>query len=85
MNSCTEMFNKKVYRTPSLTRYGSLTEMTAANSSKQSTKDAGRDPLKRPVKLEIGSFFAPANVAPPRDLPTQLVRSVCHQSSFTEL
>jgi hypothetical protein len=41
MNSCTEMPNKKVYRTPSLTRYGSLTEMTAANSNKQSNKDGG--------------------------------------------
>ncbi len=41
MNSCTEMPNKKVYRTPSLTRYGSLTEMTAANQNMQSNKDGG--------------------------------------------
>jgi hypothetical protein len=30
MNSPTELPNKKVYRTPSLIRYGSLTEMTTA-------------------------------------------------------
>jgi hypothetical protein len=41
MNPHTEMPNKKVYRPPNLTRYGSLTEITAANSNKQSTKDGG--------------------------------------------
>jgi hypothetical protein len=42
MNPCTEMPNKKVYRTPTLTRYGSLTEMTAATSNKpMSNLDGG--------------------------------------------
>ncbi len=41
MNSCTEMPNKKVYRTPSLTRYGSLTEMTATNRNMPSNGDGG--------------------------------------------
>lgn len=39
MNSYTEMPNKKIYRAPKFTTYGSLTEMTAANSNKASTKD----------------------------------------------
>jgi hypothetical protein len=41
MNSYTEMPNKKIYRPPNLSRYGSLTEITAANSNKQSSKDGG--------------------------------------------
>jgi hypothetical protein len=41
MNSYTEMPNKKIYRTPKFTTYGSLTEMTAASSNKQSTRDGG--------------------------------------------
>jgi len=32
MNSPTELPNKKIYRAPSLIRYGSLTEMTTALS-----------------------------------------------------
>jgi hypothetical protein len=40
------------------------------------TKTAGRATVQRPLRSEIGGFFAPANVASPRDLPTQLVRSV---------
>jgi hypothetical protein len=41
MNSYTEKPNKTIYRAPKLTRYGSLTEMTAANSNKQSSADGG--------------------------------------------
>ncbi len=33
MNSSAELPDKKVYRTPSLIRYGSLTEMTASTGT----------------------------------------------------
>jgi hypothetical protein len=41
MESSINSAKKKNYQVPTLIRYGSLTEMTAGNSNKQSTKDGG--------------------------------------------
>jgi hypothetical protein len=38
---------KKLYQEPTLLRYGSLTEMTTANSNKQSTKDNGSGSMQK--------------------------------------
>jgi hypothetical protein len=40
MSSYAELPNKKIYRTPTLTKYGNLLEMTKANATKTGTKDA---------------------------------------------
>jgi hypothetical protein len=45
MNSHTELANKKVYQTPTLTRYGNLAEMTKANTMAGS-KDGGASSSK---------------------------------------
>jgi hypothetical protein len=39
MSSYTEMPNKKIYRTPTLIRYGNLLEMTKANKPGSGVKD----------------------------------------------
>jgi hypothetical protein len=40
MSSCAELPNKKIYRTPTLTKYGDLLEMTKSNTM-AGTKDGG--------------------------------------------
>ncbi len=47
MESSLNLAKKKNYQVPTLIRYGSLTEMTAANSNKQSTKDSGTGKLQK--------------------------------------
>jgi hypothetical protein len=39
MSSYAELPNKKIYRTPTLTKYGNLLEMTKANTNMGATKD----------------------------------------------
>jgi hypothetical protein len=47
MESSVNSAKKKNYQVPTLIRYGSLTEMTAANSNKQSTKDNGSGNMQK--------------------------------------
>jgi hypothetical protein len=39
MSSYAELPNKKIYRMPTLTKYGNLLEMTKANSTMTGSKD----------------------------------------------
>jgi hypothetical protein len=39
MSSYAELPNKKIYRTPTLTKYGNLLEMTKANTKNGTSKD----------------------------------------------
>ncbi len=46
MSASVSNSNKKTYREPKLTVYGSLTQMTAANGSAKSNKDGGANSTK---------------------------------------
>jgi len=47
MESSANLAKKKNYQVPTFFRYGSLRDMTTANSNKQSTKDGGGGSMQK--------------------------------------